>query len=86
MGKKPCFEDFCLRYSLLPHERVPILQQDRDRDDSEQKFSDDCMAVGSKELACGSQAFTATLPFDPSMSALLIIASQLGQSARLFTF
>src|SRR5450631_1249353 len=31
---------------------------------------------GSKELACGSQAFIATLLFDPSMSALPIIPKQ----------
>ena len=29
--------------------------------------------LGSTELACGSQAFIATLLFDPSMSALPII-------------
>jgi len=33
----------------------------------------------------GSQASKATLLFDPSMSALLIIASQWAQSVRLFT-
>ena len=32
-----------------------------------------CAESGIKELACGSQAFIATLLFDPSMSALPII-------------
>lgn len=32
--------------------------------------------LGKKELACGSQAFIATLLFDPSMSALPIIVKQ----------
>jgi hypothetical protein len=38
-----------------------------------------------KELACGSQAFIATLLFDPSMSALPIIAKQNSPSVGLFT-
>ena len=40
---------------------------------------------GSKELACGSQAFIATLLFDPSMSALPIIPKQNSVSVGLFT-
>jgi hypothetical protein len=40
---------------------------------------------GIKELACGSQAFIATLLFDPSMSALPIIAKQNSPSVGLFT-
>ncbi|CAL6280552.1 unnamed protein product [Bathycoccus prasinos] len=36
-------------------------------------------------LACGSQAFIATLLFDPSMSALPIIAKQDSPSVGLFT-
>ena len=36
-------------------------------------------------LACGSQAFIATLLFDPSMSALPIIETQKSQSVGLFT-
>ena len=36
-------------------------------------------------LACGSQAFIATLLFVPSMSALPIIAKQNSQSVGLFT-
>jgi hypothetical protein len=39
----------------------------------------------SLELACGSQAFIATLLFDPSMSALPIIVKQNSQSVGLFT-
>ena len=39
---------------------------------------------GSTELACGSQAFIATLLFDSSMSALPIIASQQRPSVGLF--
>ena len=40
---------------------------------------------GIKELACGSQAFIATLLFDSSMSALPIIDSQKSLSVGLFT-
>ena len=40
---------------------------------------------GSKELACGGQAFIATSLFDPSMSALPIIAKQNSPSVGLFT-
>ena len=40
---------------------------------------------GSTELACGSQAFIATLLFDPSMSALPIIPKQNSVSVGLFT-
>ena len=43
------------------------------------------VGVGSKELACGSQAFIATLLFDPSMSALPIIVKQNSPSVGLFT-
>jgi hypothetical protein len=43
-----------------------------------------CMP-GRKELACGSQAFIATLLFDPSMSALPIIPKQNSVSVGLFT-
>jgi len=42
-------------------------------------------ASGGKELACGSQAFIATLLFDPSMSALPIIVKQNSPSVGLFT-
>ena len=38
-----------------------------------------------QELACGSQAFIATLLFDPSMSALPIIPKQNSVSVGLFT-
>ena len=41
--------------------------------------------VGITELACGSQAFIATLLFDPSMSALPIIPKQNSVSVGLFT-
>ena len=41
--------------------------------------------LGRKELACGSQAFIATLLFDPSMSALPIIPMQKSVSVGLFT-
>ena len=45
-----------------------------------------CLAEsGIKELACGSQAFIATLLFDPSMSALPIILKQNSESVGLFT-
>ena len=39
----------------------------------------------TEELACGSQAFIATLLFDPSMSALPIIPKQNSVSVGLFT-
>ena len=45
----------------------------------------DRSVTGSKELACGSQAFIATLLFDPSMSALPIIPKQNSVSVGLFT-
>ena len=41
--------------------------------------------IGIKELACGGQASIATSLFDPSMSALPIIAKQTSQSVGLFT-
>jgi len=41
--------------------------------------------VGTKELACGGQAFIATSLFDPSMSALPIIPKQNSVSVGLFT-
>jgi hypothetical protein len=41
--------------------------------------------LGITELACGSQAFIATLLFDPSMSALPIIPKQNSVSVGLFT-
>ena len=44
-----------------------------------------CTTVGITELACGSQAFIATLLFDPSMSALPIIPKQNSVSVGLFT-
>jgi len=43
------------------------------------------MLIGSRELACGRQAFIATWLFDPSMSALPIIAKQNSPSVGLFT-
>jgi len=41
--------------------------------------------TGTRELACGSQAFIATLLFDPSMSALPIIVKHNSQRVGLFT-
>ena len=43
------------------------------------------LCLGITELACGSQAFIATLLFDPSMSALPIIPKQNSVSVGLFT-
>jgi len=40
---------------------------------------------GRQELTCGSQAYIATLLFDPSMSALPIIVLQKAQRVGLFT-
>ena len=45
----------------------------------------DSTPAGITELACGSQAFIATLLFDPSMSALPIIPKQNSVSVGLFT-
>src|ERR1700753_2077213 len=61
-----------LRYGLFPSERKP-LSTDRTGREAE---GGAIKAPGSKELACGSQAFIATLLFDPSMSALPIIPMQ----------
>ena len=47
--------------------------------------NDSIKSLGIKELACGSQAPIATLLFDPSMSALPIIAKQNSPSVGLFT-
>ena len=44
-----------------------------------------CKGGCPQELACGSQAFIATLLFDPSMSALPIIPKQNSVSVGLFT-
>jgi hypothetical protein len=49
------------------------------------KGIDNLIRPGNTELACGSQAFIATLLFDPSMSALPIIPKQNSVSVGLFT-
>ena len=72
-----------LRYGLLPLEKVstPIgCTAEKCRG-----FVNIASLPGSKELACGSQAFIATLLFDPSMSALPIIPKQNSVSVGLFT-
>jgi hypothetical protein len=43
------------------------------------------LCLGRKELACGSQAFIATLLFDPSMSALPIIPKQNSALDHIYT-
>ena len=62
----------CLRYELVP------ISDDIDPTAPE-------LGEGINELACGSQAFIATLLFDPSMSALPIIPKQNSVSVGLFT-
>ncbi len=63
----------CLRYGLLPPERVSCLPAAlAEKHEPDEKR----MSVGSKELARGGQAFIATSLFDPSMSALPIIPKQ----------
>ena len=70
LGKvQALLKQVCLRYELV-------------------SISDDkpiIMGKGVNELACGSQAFIATLLFDPSMSALPIIPKQNSVSVGLFT-
>ena len=73
-----------LRYGLLPLETVKLsigLYITATQLNNREKLC----SVGSKELACGSQAFIATLLFDPSMSALPIIPKQNSVSVGLFT-
>ena len=72
-----------LRYGLRPPERVRPSTGHR----RAEKWSGDLLTqvVGITELACGSQAFIATLLFDPSMSALPIIPKQNSVSVGLFT-
>ena len=71
-----------LRYGLLPTERWSAGH-------GQQRPEPRCPPArrggGTEELACGSQAFIATLLFDPSMSALPIIPKQNSVSVGLFT-
>ena len=77
-----------LRYVLPPSERMPASSgpvpglRVVGAVDVQRKC---CAEAGIRELACGSQAFIATLLFDPSMSALPIIVKQNSQSVGLFT-
>jgi hypothetical protein len=74
----------CLRYGLLPPERVPRLPAAlAEKRGARHLFR--LRLVGRKELACGGQAFIATSLFDPSMSALPIIPKQNSVSVGLFT-
>lgn len=73
----------CLRYGLRPPERVrPSAGRGAAWD---RRGGGDDPPPGITELACGSQAFIATLLFDPSMSALPIIPKQNSVSVGLFT-
>ena len=81
-----------LRYGLLPPERVlPPYPPAQGGEVEGGRRRTDAMYhpvrrwPGRKELACGSQAFIATLLFDPSMSALPIIPKQNSVSVGLFT-
>jgi hypothetical protein len=80
----------CLRYGLLPPERVsclPAAWAEKHEAGHVSFLSSIYLEwpVGSKELACGGQAFIATSLFDPSMSALPIIPKQNSVSVGLFT-
>ena len=73
---------------LLPLERVIITREITvvPNDNEVSAGGNACIiTLGTKELACGSQAPIATLLFDPSMSALPIIVKQNSQSVGLFT-
>ena len=73
----------CLRYGLRPPEKVqPSTNLHRVEKRLMQYI---IITAGITELACGSQAFIATLLFDPSMSALPIIPKQNSVSVGLFT-
>ncbi len=72
-----------LRYGLLPSERMRQATGCTGRESG--GSSGLALGFGSEELACGSQAFIATLLFDPSMSALPIIVKQNSPSVGLFT-
>jgi len=77
-----------LRYMLLPLERVIINREITviPNDNEVSTGVNACMiSLGTKELACGSQAPIATLLFDPSMSALPIIVKHNSQRVGLFT-
>ena len=77
----------CLRYGLRPPERV---RSPTGLHRAEKWLGGGVRVIshstaGTTELACGSQAFIATLLFDPSMSALPIIPKQNSVSVGLFT-
>jgi hypothetical protein len=78
-----------LRYGLHPPETVFCLQvahtSKRKGDEQDSYVVSSSLLLGRMELACGSQAFIATLLFDPSMSALPIIPKQNSVSVGLFT-
>ena len=75
----------CLRYGLRPPERVQPSTSLHRAEKCVGVKKDAIISHGSTELACGSQAFIATLLFDPSMSALPIIPKQNSVSVGLFT-
>ena len=70
-----------LRYGLRPLERVRLYINSVETESKSIKL----IRFGSTELACGSQAFIATVLFDPSMAALPIIPKQNSVSVGLFT-
>ena len=86
----------CLRYGLRPSERMQSPTGLHKAEKcvgveliitriNEVLINPKLIQHGSTELACGSQAFIATLLFDPSMSALPIIPKQNSVSVGLFT-
>ena len=77
-----------LRYMLLPLEMVTASREITvfPSGSGVSAGANACIiSPGRKELACGSQAFIATLLFDPSMSALPILEKQNSQMVGLFT-
>jgi hypothetical protein len=75
-----------LRYGLRPTEKWDLPTGiDAPKQVTFDKLYPTYVKGGITELACGSQAFIATLLFDPSMSALPIIPKQNSVSVGLFT-
>ena len=79
--------DMCLRYELvsISNDKNPYALVTLAFKSLLTRIKLSYRAVRFNELACGSQAFIATLLFDPSMSALPIIPKQNSVSVGLFT-
>ena len=77
----------CLRYELVSvsNDKTHNLKFSLAFQDESVHSKTKLYGTEVNELACGSQAFIATLLFDPSMSALPIIPKQNSVSVGLFT-